>query len=512
MNSKNEVVDSFECTICNEISVSQAALKGHMYRIHHEVAEQKRAQAEKEREARKLTLYDCVQCGHKCSTLAVRRRHMRGVHGEKGGLKVKCDECGLILYDKRGLEKHRGNTNCINRAQNSQGQMEEFYQEGTIHVKKDNGWRFGMGKSMTNCLFCATNFATNEEYSSHILLHQEGINWKCLFENCGRVMTKITTLKTHMKRHRNEFNHHCNACTKKFVTKKAHDLHMRVHRGEFKHTCEQCGHKFVSDWGYRKHVKKHSDPKIPCHLCGQMLSDKSSMRKHIEFIHEGKKRYTKEEMDIEVMCQICSKVFKGKMAPSTLQRHIKYVHMGGKHKVHNCEICGKGYQGKANLRQHVQVIHDQVYFFCDQCGAPFRSKTMLSSHIKIVHAATKGQFHECTECQTEFLKQYQKCSEHENVKICEKCGYTTSHGDQLKAHQGSKHCDPERTLKRKLWCNLCSRGFTREKALKKHELEHIRGKAHKCGACGQRFTERFNLNKHLKKGLCKKTMEVQRDI
>ena len=168
----------------------------------------------------------------------------------------------------------------------------------------------------------------------------------------------------------------------------------------------------------------------------------------------------------------------------------------------SCNFCSKTYDRRNKLIEHIENVHEGIRHFCDQCGTTHKTRRGLRSHVLVVHAKHKRQkytSYQCTECHKKLPKLFTNCRDH--IKTCKKCGYTTNYQLQLKRHQASSYCDPSRS-KNKIMCGKCSKTFSTEKYMMKHERSHTNGKPHKCPDCGVGFTERFNIKKH-KKSYCK---------
>ena len=481
------------CSVCNEIQPNKKSLHGHMDRHHPEVVEERRLQVDIEREARKLVTYDCEKCGLKCKTMNALRKHKRGVHGEMGGHRVTCDDCGMSLYDMKTLLKHRGSANCLKGTR--KGQRKELTAEEEAD-RMENMKTEGRGKFRVHCSFCVETFPSHNVYIIHRALHinQSGEKWKCLETKCGKTFRQAIQLRTHMKRHRQEFNYTCSECGNKFVSRHGYETHMQMHRGEFNFSCEECGKEFITKNLYQQHKKIHAPPSFSCDQCGKMYVDQPRLKRHIQKNHGPQAERGYEEL----ICHICSRVIRSKWAKEMLTKHIRNVHQGlGKQ--YKCKLCDNTYKGADKLKEHVQSVHEGIRHFCDQCEASFSAKQALSSHIKYFHGMEKRKLFPCQECKIHYAKQHFSCGSHFNIKsvYCDKCGYMTKNVEQLRSHQSSNRCDPNKVINKSFKCTKCTRGFTTEKALHKHEQEHVTGKPHKCHLCGMGFTEKWNIRKHL---------------
>ncbi|OXA56370.1 Zinc finger protein 26 [Folsomia candida] len=146
-----------------------------------------------------------------------------------------------------------------------------------------------------------------------------------------------------------------------------------------------------------------------CGICGAILLNKASLKRHTETTHEGKSRYhcdscgtgfeTKSRLDlhckgvcashvdkegkiIKTKCDFCSETFETKKQRLV---HLKEEH---KDKLYNCTECDKIFLYKIDRDRHVETVHkgrqDHV---CDICEKKFGTVSNLNVHKKI-HTAT----------------------------------------------------------------------------------------------------------------------------
>ena len=504
------------CPICDQSASHKSALKIHMARWHPEITERRRLQEQKERETRKELTYDCDICALQCQTMSELRFHKKGVHEEGGSIRVTCEDCGMTLFNKGTLKKHRGSKNCI-KGQRS-GQKERTEEEQA--KRREQILLHGHGAYTVHCTICVITFKTFEECRDHRKTHKEGNLWKCREEDCGKTFKQRKQIVFHMQRHRGQFNHTCNICNKKFVTNTSYDIHMKVHNGEFNFRCVDCQKPFVTESSFDRHMTNvHGKSKLCCKVCGKIFNTGAKLEKHM--IYHEEKPLKQAEIQ-ELMCHLCSTVIRSRYGKQCLAKHMRKKHFGMMGEdLHKCAECDRSFKSKKNLRVHMQNIHEGLRHFCDQCGSSFSVKQNLLNHINVKHVDPEKKLKEiynCKECGKGFGRPFNVCNSHtykdRSLKLtCDRCGFVTKGAQQLRHHQLSSRCDPSKVLVRKFHCTECGKGFTTEKSLRKHEKDfHIVGKPFKCEMCNMGFTHSWGVTKHVKKGHCKAMTKAQGQV
>lgn len=145
--------------------------------------------------------------------------------------------------------------------------------------------------------------------------------------------------------------------------------------------CIECDKIYKHKISYQCHMQRYHSANIPdyckkvdivCPFCGEKRVGKYGLKKHIETVHEQKKRSK---------CHICGKEFSKK---KSAQEHIDSVHL--KLKNYTCEICGNKFVTDRNLHMHVQLVHLNIRKHkCEICGHGFSRRKALEVHVQNVH-------------------------------------------------------------------------------------------------------------------------------
>ncbi|XP_037619343.1 mucin-3A [Sebastes umbrosus] len=188
---------------------------------------------------------------------------------------------------------------------------------------------------------------------------------------CGRVLSSVAALESHVSLHAGRRPFSCTLCGKRFPDSKGLKRHGRVHRNGRIHICPQCGKGFVYRFGLTKHllmVHRRIKPFI-CQICNKGFFTKRDVEAHIR-MHTGEKPFH---------CNLCDKKFARRVE---LNVHLRW-HNGEKR--HWCPFCGKGFLDFNNLKRHKYIHTGEKPHSCPHCPKNFTQSGHLKKHVKNVH-------------------------------------------------------------------------------------------------------------------------------
>ena len=261
-------------------------------------------------------------------------------------------------------------------------------------------------KTIFNCEQCEKTF-TN---AKNLKIHVDGVHRKLKPHHCdicGKSFFQRLGLKKHIRTvHEKIKEFACDECGKCFSQAPGLEMHIQaIHRKNKPFKCDRCGKNFVNMGNLNAHIKDSHETdketlKVPCEICGKILSNANACRIHIQTVHEK----------IKKTCDICGKEFA---TTSAISVHKRAVHQ--KLKPHQCDQCEKAFSNPQLLKKHKQIIHEGLKpFQCDRCEKSFTQKPYLTTHVKMVHLGI-------------------------NPFECEKCGRVFTQNHVLKAHMQTHH-------------------------------------------------------------------------
>ncbi|XP_010780297.1 treacle protein-like [Notothenia coriiceps] len=188
---------------------------------------------------------------------------------------------------------------------------------------------------------------------------------------CGRVLSSVAALESHVRLHTGHRPFSCTLCGKGFPDSKCLKRHARVHRNGRIHVCPQCGKGFVYSFGLTKHLKmvhRRIKPFV-CQICNKGFFTKRDVEAHLR-MHTGEKPFH---------CNLCEKKFARRVE---LNMHLRW-HNGEKR--HWCSYCGKGFLDSNNLKRHKYIHTGEKPHACPHCDKSFKQSGHLKKHVKNVH-------------------------------------------------------------------------------------------------------------------------------
>ena len=184
-----------------------------------------------------------------------------------------------------------------------------------------------------------------------------------------------------------------------------------------------------------------------------------------------------------IICLVNGKCF---VSATSLRRHLK------RHaeKVHVCDVCGKSFARKDELKSHTATHVKEFLYVCEACGMCFPTRSSLYNHKVNIHNLQK---YACDICEKKFVS-------NQNMLRHKK-----SHGDSAKEQYPTceKHFSrlKDHTLKRskkrtKQFTCKYGKKFLENKYLQEHVKYKHGQERYQCPKCSHVFAHRKSLISH----------------
>ncbi|KAG5898464.1 hypothetical protein JTB14_015471 [Gonioctena quinquepunctata] len=333
----------------------------------------------------------------------------------------------------------------------------------------------------------------------------------------------LSGLQRHMRIHLGIKPFKCKTCGKTFAQKATLERHYLTHTGETPFECDLCGKVGRRKDQLIEHIQRHhtnvtdfdsviserlstdiNSLKVEPETKEQLITKSNTPDSENNQTEEEVKFKTKKRIEI-CLCNLCGKVFQRR---GYLKNHMA-IH--AKVKPFICNVCGRGFTQRHSLTRHNLVHTKERPFQCNLCGKTFTRKEILTEHIKNHDGATPYLCFHCGKS---------KRSTDDKKCVCPHCGKQLHSISYLKTHllmhSGEKPyecniCGNKFTVQRSLkhhlnihkgikpyQCTQCDKSFRTSSSLRKHGLLHTGERPYKCTSCDKGFIRRSHLKRHFR--------------
>ncbi|XP_058836071.1 transcription factor grauzone-like [Topomyia yanbarensis] len=284
-----------------------------------------------------------------------------------------------------------------------------------------------------NCELCSERFEAFNQLKKHYSrIHNKKGFVKC----CNLRFGDAKRLKEHIKVHINPSSFQCDKCDKNFCSKRSlrcHQLVIHLPDDQKLFRCNICSKKYAKQYQLNQHLNTHTieakeENELLCPQCQKPYYSKGALRFHIQSIHERAH---------EVLCDICSKIFKTRSALT----HHRADHFRTERV--QCPTCGKWLKNENSLKKHmIRHKEEKLVIECDICGKRSPSSHALKKHIKDQHTSERA--YQCTLCEKAFkrpiaLKEHMATHTGQLLYSCVHCGKEYNSSANLCSHRKKAH-------------------------------------------------------------------------
>ncbi|EDS41442.1 zinc finger and BTB domain-containing protein 6 [Culex quinquefasciatus] len=191
---------------------------------------------------------------------------------------------------------------------------------------------------------------------------------------CGKIYKSSNNLREHETTHfPDRKNHKCHICSQEFARRNYYLRHMKMHQTENQFKCNECDKIYPSDKKLQEHIRitHRGERPFQCNICSKTFPRSFTLNHHVQAVHEKIRKKT-------FRCEKCTRTFENKTA---YERHMN-SHEGIK--LNQCSHCGKNYEFKAYLLQHIAEKHPETVenlSRCQFCGVGYSTDGYYRKHI-----------------------------------------------------------------------------------------------------------------------------------
>lgn len=310
-------------------------------------------------------------------------------------------------------------------------------------IKRELQARFKNPVCKYKCQTCSMSFATSKKLKYHRGYHFPVEERTCNL--CTKEFLNYHIYKEHVRtlHPKDEQQHVCDLCDKKYSTKKSLDTHKaNIHSNKkdskptrtYNFICEKCGVLFTNIKLLEAHtLKKHSDHD------DESISpaERAALRAAKKLL----KPVVKEELNVsewKYKCPTCSEAFPN---DKKLKYHTGY-HLSVEKRT--CRFCSKEFANFYNLKEHLRNVHPVVVktFMCHDCGKNFKTRKIMEAHKANIHSGLRFS---CPQCSKEFGlekaldRHFQKVHLMQKQVPCSECDKLFKGKYDLERHMKTKH-------------------------------------------------------------------------
>ena len=263
---------------------------------------------------------------------------------------IKCTECIFKGKNPIVLKKH----------------LVEFHKTENVGTDWEKFFRAHYNIEILICTFCKEIFKSQLELKSHGKLHEKQdtkleLNMSKLSKEVKNLTEKIDKQCNECSNYKEEINADKNFSKQETQMDLVDEIEDIAAESEILENVENIDNSHPENNTHTDNVhvvfENNSDKKspkktnkrkkaIPCQVCGSSFTKNSSLKHHVETIHEGKRPHK---------CTFCHESFSAK---SNLTRHVNSIHVTDKPLPFSCKKCKREFKRSDNLKAHKELCEE----------------------------------------------------------------------------------------------------------------------------------------------------------
>ena len=258
------------------------------------------------------------------------------------------------------------------------------------------------------CPYCGIGKTTRQEWTQHINhAHTQEKRYTC--ELCPHSTYNRQNLRLHVRVvHHGIKDYACQFCGKQFGKSHACKMHEMIHTGEKRCECNVCGRQFLYAKALARHLKTHQKRVLRAIQVlekrkDQVADQTSENQQQSAELTEGSNAGTPSgNRSLEEETRVAKELLKfceesAIKAPKDFRRvplnqepcssnsipqdKLQIANYMMSEGTHVCDICFQGFNGPANLKRHIRVVHDGIKdYACRYCEKRFSKAQILRNH------------------------------------------------------------------------------------------------------------------------------------